>query len=168
LAVCVAAPFAAGCTEGTGTPGSRPAAFAVRHLSPHANERLAPLRIAFGHQSVGDDIIAGIGEVLRESGLPEITITETAHLAAGGAGILHFRVGRNGDPAGKVDHFAAVVDAAAATPPDVALLKLCYADAAAGTDVRRVFEHYRRTTAALQARHPTTIFVHATMPLRTV
>jgi hypothetical protein len=58
--------------------------------------------------------------------------------------------------------------AGAAGGVDIALVKFCYVDIEAGTDVPALFAAYQSTLASLKARYPRTTFVHVTAPLTTV
>jgi hypothetical protein len=127
------------------------------------------MRIVFGHQSVGSNILDGVADVLRDVPSIRLNVVESATPQAGGdVCLVHFRAGQNAYPLTKVDDFVRVVDEAGAAPPDVAFLKFCYIDANAQSDVRAIFDHYRAAFAGLRARHPGVTFVHVTMPLRVV
>jgi len=129
---------------------------------------LASRRIFFGHQSVGANIMAGVADLLAaEPRLGLHVVTDPAALGGGGA-FLHGTVGRNGDPGGKTDDFAARLDGPLAGRVDVAFHKYCYVDVTAGSDVPAVFDHYRRVMERLAAAHPGVVFVHVTTPLVTV
>jgi hypothetical protein len=129
--------------------------------------RLTSARIAFGHQSVGYDILAGVADLATAIPALKLRVVESPRPSAE-PGLVHFRAGQNEQPLTKVDAFVRFVDAAGAAPPDVAMLKFCYIDANPATDMRAVFTHYRDAMAGLRTRHPGTTFVHMTMPLRTV
>lgn len=129
--------------------------------------RLASLRVAFGHQSVGYDILAGVEDIARTTPALKLNIVESANLSAS-PGITHFRAGKNEFPLTKIDDFVRIIDGAGAAAPDVALVKFCYIDANPATDVREVFARYREALGGLRARHPRTTFLHVTMPLRTI
>ena len=139
----------------------------LNSLSAEDRTRLGSLRVAFGHQSVGYDILAGLEDIAKAAPALRMNIVESSSLSAT-PGITHFRAGKNEFPLTKTDDFVRVLDASGNAPPDVALLKFCYIDANASTDVRGVFTHYRDALAGLRARHPRTTFVHVTMPLRTI
>jgi hypothetical protein len=125
-------------------------------------QAVSRLSVFFGHQSVGGNILEGVQRLAAQEGVP-LAVVEGA---PGAAGIAHAYVGQNGDPAGKIDAFAAAVDAG--KPADVALMKLCYVDFHAGTDPAALFARYQAALAALQRRHPGTTFVHLTAPLTTI
>jgi hypothetical protein len=108
----------------------------------------AQLRIYFGHQSVGANILQGVKELGVSLPIKDEFLAE------------------NGDPLRKLENFKAAVGEGSRY--DVALVKFCYVDVSADTDARALFERYRATIAELQAKNPRTVFVHATLPLTTV
>jgi hypothetical protein len=127
-------------------------------------ERLAQMRVFFGHQSVGANILDGVRQLALETGIA-VRIAEVNNadgIAPGTFG--HAWIGENGKPALKLNAFEAAVDSQSGDL-DVALVKLCYLDIAADTDVKALFERYRATIARLKTKHPHTIFVHVTAPL---
>jgi hypothetical protein len=129
---------------------------------------LAARRVYFGHQSVGENVMDGVADVLAaEPRLGLRVVTDEAAPDAGGA-FLHGPVGRNGDPGGKTDDFAARLDGPLAGKVDVAFHKYCYVDVTAASDVPALFERYRTAMARLAAAHPGVVFVHVTTPLVTV
>lgn len=164
--VTAAALLASGCGGGSVDSAPTRSDF-VDRLSADDRARLASMRVAFGHQSVGYDILAGVQDITKSSPALKINIVESTDLSAA-TGITHFRAGKNEFPMTKTEEFVRILDGAAATPPDVALLKFCYIDANPNTDIQAVFANYREAFKGLRARHPKTAFVHVTMPLRTV
>ncbi|HSN11101.1 MAG TPA: hypothetical protein VLS51_03190 [Propionibacteriaceae bacterium] len=129
----------------------------------------AATRIFFGHQSVGANIIAGLESTYAgSSDSTLLTVVETREPAAGESGIFaHAPVGANGDPYRKLADFTAILDGPVGSRVDVALLKLCYADVVAGTDVEALFAAYESMLADLAIRHPDVRFLAATVPLTT-
>jgi hypothetical protein len=129
---------------------------------------LAAKRVYFGHQSVGANVMEGVVELAAaEPRLGLRVVTDAAALEAGGA-FLHGPVGRNGDPGGKTDDFAARLDGPLAGRVDIAFHKYCYVDVTAASDVPALFERYRAGMVRLTAAHPGVVFVHVTTPLVTV
>jgi hypothetical protein len=118
----------------------------VATLSVPAQEwaRVSRLHIAFGHQSVGNNILTGL-VLLKASSDHGITIREGRSPSATPA-IVHFKVGHNGDPLGKLADFRAVKDG---NSLDLA-------------------EAYRKTLADLAVSYPGTRFVAITAPLKTI
>jgi hypothetical protein len=130
--------------------------------------RLEAQRIFFGHQSVGKNLLDGLAELGAADGA-RLRIVETRDPAALVPGVLaHAYIGANGDPLGKLADFEKALDAGMAGSADVALMKFCYVDFTATTDASALFRRYQAVLAGLQRRHPTTRFVHVTVPLTTV
>ncbi len=127
---------------------------------------LAGKRILFGHQSVGGNILQGIGEVALPSVGGPLTVKEiTEGSAVDAPGISHFRVGKNVDPASKVDHFSEFMERAGGSGVEVAFFKFCYVDFDRSTDPGKLFERYKTTMSSLKSKYPGTTFVHVTAPL---
>jgi len=131
-------------------------------------EHLAKKRIFFGHQSVGYNILAGIEDLLRESPGTKLNIIEmTGQQVQDGPMLIHARVGNNGNPISKCDDFVKKLDSLG-PGVDLAMLKFCFVDITAGTDVAATFDYYRQTISKLKKKYPNTRFVHITVPLTTV
>jgi hypothetical protein len=131
-------------------------------VTVRGGDALAPTRILFGHQSVGDDIVQGLAEI---GGFRIVDITTGGTAPSAGPWFAHARIGRNGDPRSKSDAFAALLDTPWGRQADVALHKYCYADIHADTDVAALFAEYRQTMGRLQQARPDVTFVHVTAPL---
>lgn len=132
-------------------------------------EDFAGARILFAHQSVGANILSGVESLYRATGEAPPSIVETSEAGAAGTGgqLAHAHVGVNGDPLGKFAAFEALLDSPPGDEAEVALLKLCYADITAGTDVEQVFDNYVALMDGLQQRHPDLTLVYSTVPLTT-
>ena len=142
----------------------------MSELTEAAKSELAARRIFFGHQSVGDNIMDGVADLVRDQpglGLRIVGIDEARRLDGGF--LAHGHIGRNEEPATKTDEFARLLDEEGlASRIDIAFHKYCYVDFGQSTDVAALFEHYRTTMARLRASFPAVIFVHVTVPLTTV
>lgn len=110
------------------------------------------LKVYFGHQSVGGNVLDGLREIQMRIGSGPI-MTDTL-------------IGQNGEPEGKCEDF---VRKFAALPerPDIALMKFCYIDFGQSTDEAKLFARYAATLDGMQAKYPTVIFVPVTTPLTT-
>jgi hypothetical protein len=130
-------------------------------------EVVAGARVFFGHQSVGRDLLAGIGALSTEAGVPLPIFDAAAGGTQGATGLFHANVGRNGAPDSKlIDFVAAASDAAQRF--DLALLKFCYVDLGDESKEKSpssLFERYETTMTSLQAQNPDLRLLHATMPL---
>lgn len=124
---------------------------------------LSGRRVFFGHQSVGESLVKGLQEL---SAAAQQTLT----ISRGGGSDLpqgHFRhqkIGENRKPLLKLSAFESALGEHTAV--EVALLKFCYVDVERDTDVPELFAAYEGTMERLQAKHPHTTFVRATVPLR--
>lgn len=124
-------------------------------------------RVFFGHQSVGGNVLRGLGLVYAAAGEPAPRLIETRLPVAEPSFLAHTKVGKNRDPIAKLADFSEVIDGPLGDEVDVALLKFCYADITSSTDVPALNEAYHATLDALQQRHPGIRFIHATVPLTT-
>jgi hypothetical protein len=130
-------------------------------------------RIYFGHQSVGKNIMEGLAELIRESGDTVFTLVDLDKGAVpASSGIAHTRIGENTKPKGKCEAFARFLGTAAgedSSKPrfDIAVLKFCFADVQAATDIDDVLAYYKSTLDSIRQAHPELIILHVTVPLKT-
>ena len=130
---------------------------------------LAGRRILFGHQSVGDNILQGVRELLgHQPGALTIEALPAGAAAASREGgvLVHARIGRNQDPLSKCDDFRRIIGQRLAGPVDVALFKFCYIDVDPGTDAEGLAVAYISCLDGLARSHPETTFLPVTIPLR--
>lgn len=142
--------------------------------SPRANESmlsdaqiqsLTTKTIFFGHRSVGENIVEGIGELMvSEPGLRLVASSDPA--AESDSAFIHAELGENGDPQSKNQAFLNALRGFGQRH-GIALFKYCYADVDSSTDVGQLFAGYRKTIAAAKAAHPALTLVHVTVPLTT-
>lgn len=131
-------------------------------ISPDVIARVSELRLFFGHQSVGANILDG----LLELGIPNRDIRGDGESAtSGNVPIQHAFVGRNEHPEEKITDFAEMVNSGELGEIDVAMLKFCYVDAGNELGAQEIFERYVEEMETLESRHPDTVFVYMTMPL---
>ncbi|MBU0621585.1 MAG: hypothetical protein KJ795_07045 [Gammaproteobacteria bacterium] len=153
--------------------------FATAHMSTTARademdltlqadlQRIAQQKIFFGHQSVGRNLLEGIEQLSAKAGVSVRVIEVPTAGSLGQAGIGHTAVAKNGDPFQKLKSFEQALGQQA-TGPDIALVKFCYVDFTPNVDTKALFESYRTTINTLQAKNPSTIFVHVTAPLTVI
>jgi hypothetical protein len=123
--------------------------------------------VLFGHQSVGNDILAGLRDLADQEGVPLRIAEVTTVQGLAPATWAHVLVAENGNPVRKLQSFGRALGDGQA-PVDVALVKFCYVDLLAGGDAKALFQRYQEELRALQARHPRTTFVRATVPLTAI
>jgi hypothetical protein len=132
-------------------------------------DALSKSRVFFGHQSVGYNILEGVDDLMRTQRPGALKIAETTTATSLTPGVIaHAKVGQNTDPSSKVRGFAEYLRGGLGGRVDVAMLKFCYIDIDATTDVNRLFSEYKSTMTALQQEFPNTRLVHVTAPLRMV
>jgi hypothetical protein len=129
---------------------------------------LASRQIFFGHQSVGNNIMQGVTEVLAENPRIRLNVMESRELGNAQPAFRHALVGRNDFPIEKFDDFAALASTGFGDEGGVAMLKLCYIDIHTHTNAEDLFAQYRRRIDSLKARNPSLTVVHFTSPLTTI
>lgn len=130
---------------------------------------LSQARIYFGHQSVGNNIMDGVADILKERPSIRLSVLETSDPGAFSKPVFaHSGVGKNQEPLSKNVDFAKLVDNGIGGKADFAFFKYCYIDVKSGTDARSLFSEYRKTLSALKAKYPETTFIHVTVPLTVV
>lgn len=142
----------------------------VKITEPDSDDlrEFASTRVFFGHQSVGGNVISGVAPTFEAAGRSAPAVVETRESPSAELGVLaHAYVGANGDPLGKFRDFAEIVNGPLGDGVDVALMKLCYVDVVASTDVNAVFAAYSAMMAELERKHPSVRFLYTTVPLST-
>ncbi len=128
--------------------------------------RLATARIFFGHQSVGNNILDGIRDLMASDARLEIKIAKSEDpQSIPGPVLAEFEIGQNGNPRSKDEAFEQVLARGFGAQGETAMYKYCYADIDASTDVKQVFVNYCNAIAAIKAKHPALQIVHITVPL---
>lgn len=121
------------------------------------------MRVVFGHQSVGRNILRGI-QILDPARPIRLLDHSIDRLSAG---IYHIEVGRNGDAHSKIEHFHEIVFRWGPLV-DIAIMKLCYLDVTRHTDIAALFKHYESVIAELESSLPQLRLIHVTVPLRSL
>jgi hypothetical protein len=141
----------------------------VATLSDADLEKLAKAKIYFGHQSVGSNIMDGVKDLMGRDPRLRLKVEETAAPAGFQSGVFsHGPVGKNQDPASKIDDFAAKINTGVGGNTDIAFFKFCYIDIMADRDIDELFFHYQKAMADLKKSYSQTVFVHVTVPLTIV
>ncbi|HET6272533.1 MAG TPA: hypothetical protein VFG32_06095 [Bacteroidota bacterium] len=124
-------------------------------------------RIFFGHQSVGVDIMQGIRELCQEADSARLNVVALADTVtpSGKAFFAEGYVGKNSEPNSKCDAFDNVVANLVKDSLDIALMKFCYVDIKAHTNIEEMFNYYVNTMEGLKERFPGVTFVHVTVPV---
>jgi hypothetical protein len=144
-----------------------PVSAEVAPLSQEEKQSLNSKQIFFAHQSVGQNILDGLGEI--GSPLPQRMLSPSNVAAAfSSPGIVHALVGENMKPLSKIEHFEKMLMEGVGEHATFAMLKLCYIDIDANTDVDALFLRYEESLQRLRERFPKLTLAHVTTPLTTV
>lgn len=123
--------------------------------------------VYFGHQSVGDNLLAGVAQIAAQANVP-IRIVELPTADGVSTPVFgHTHVAENTFPLKKLASFEQALSRPA-PQVKVAALKFCYVDVNMGTDVAQLFQAYQRTVSTIQAQQPGLQLLHMTVPLTTV
>lgn len=123
----------------------------------------------FGHQSVGDNIVQGIRDLMTEDPRLKLNLVNSSdpeQLA--GPAFVECHIGHNGKPESKTEAFAAILKQGMGKQGGIVMHKYCFVDFDSSTDVQRLFENYRDEINALKREYPLLRIVHITVPLTTV
>lgn len=141
----------------------------IDSVTESAWTNLSKKKIFFGHQSVGNNIIDGLKDVLRENPAIKLNIVETSDPEMIKLPVFaHYRVGQNQDPLSKNNAFAGFINNGIGGKADFAFFKYCYVDIKKDADVKNIFIDYKKTMESLKKAHPATTFIHVTVPLTVV
>jgi hypothetical protein len=129
-------------------------------------ESLAQKRIFFGHQSVGQNILDGLKELMASHPAVQLDIRETSNPQDFEKPIFgHTLVGKNKNPKFKIDHFRKILDDGVGQLSDIAFLKLCFVDIDRNTDIENLFKYYDETVRFLTNKYPNLRIITITVPL---
>lgn len=138
----------------------------IKDVPAEAWQKLSQKKIYFGHQSVGNNILDGVRDVMKENPQIKLKILELAKITDfDNPFFAHSGVGKNEDPRSKCEDFNEVIDKKIAGKVDVALFKFCFVDIVPNTDVNKLFSAYKETLVSLKENYPKVMFVHMTVPL---
>ncbi len=138
-------------------------------LSDEQASHLATQTVFFGHQSVGDNIVQGVRDLMAEDPRLDLNLINSADPdGIKGPAFLEAHIGENTRPNSKNTAFRAVVDKGLGARGGIAIMKYCYVDIGPGTDVTRMFREYAELVSQLTAKYPALKIVHVTVPLTTV
>jgi hypothetical protein len=129
-------------------------------------QTLSALRIFFGHQSVGANIVEGIRDLLeqhKEIPLTLISLSDSNKITT--SFFADAKVGYNTNYESKCSGFSDAINHIFAGNLDIAVLKFCYIDISHTTDIHRMLAYYKATVDSLKDRYPRISFVYVTDPL---
>jgi hypothetical protein len=138
----------------------------LRAIPQHKWDELTQKKVYFGRQSVGGDILEGLETVLQEYPAIQLEIREGFDQdSSEGPAFSHFKIGRNRDPKGKIDHFRTLVESGIGDVADIAFFKFCYVDVDHKTEIEGILDHFDKTLADLSEKYPDLTIIPVTVPL---
>jgi len=138
----------------------------MNEVSSEEWKNLVSKKIYFGHQSVGENIIDGIVDVMKENKNIQLNIKESKNgEELDSVNILHSSIGKNGDPIGKIEDFKKQISSGIGSKADIAFAKFCFWDIQKTSDLDAIFSEYKTTVDELKKEYPDTTFMHLTVPL---
>ncbi|NTV50332.1 MAG: hypothetical protein HGB32_06365 [Geobacteraceae bacterium] len=141
---------------------------AMPDLTESQLAKVRSLRIYFGHQSVGRNILDGLQTLAGENPAYKLNVVQTdTPETVSGPVLAHFKVGANENPISKIASFKEHV-LKSGNVVDVVFFKFCYVDFGANTDGEALFQAYKLAVAEIRKAFPKLVIVHATLPLTTI
>jgi hypothetical protein len=125
--------------------------------------------IFFGHQSVGDNIMQGVRDLMARDQRLKLNIVDSdSPETVSGPAFIESHIGENQKPQSKDKAFRTIMEKGIGLKGGIAMYKYCYVDIDSSTVVRQMFENYREGIAGLKQLYPMLKIVHITVPLTTV
>lgn len=132
-------------------------------------DKLSKKTFYFGHQSVGFNIMDGVGDLMAQYPQIQFKIIETHDPESMKPGIFaHSPVGKNREPKSKVDDFIGILKSGVGQSVNVAALKLCYVDIAEDANPTDLFSSYAAEVKKIRQLYPNLTIIHFTVPLTTL
>lgn len=131
-------------------------------------DKLASKKIYFGHQSVGNNILAGIADIARENKNIKLRIVKLKNeTELSSAFLAHSSIGKNEYPETKDQAFYETISERLSGNVDAALYKYCYVDFQnkKDTNVDMIFNKYKNNMETLKRKYPDITYMHMTTPV---
>jgi len=127
---------------------------------------LLNLKIYFGHQSVGENIIDGVKDISSAVDYFKPSIVMTRYPSDFSSPVFaHSGIGINENPISKCDEFRKIMENGVGDKVDIAFFKLCFVDINRETNISKLFKYYTDTISYLESKFPRVKFITVTVPL---
>lgn len=167
VACCVALVLAYNQSQNKSHASMNPNDIPLDNTTKEALQTVINSRVLFTHQSLGDNIMEGLEEIINEAGLGSEGLLEAGEKPfPEGPALVHLKLGKNGFPETKIDGFADVIRELDSFAPQVAAMKFCFVDFDPYTDVDQVLDSYKNNIETLKTERPEILFAHVTVPLK--
>jgi len=131
-----------------------------------ALENVRKLRVFFGHQSIGSNILNGIREIENQFDGGKINFIEVGKENLPKDGFFaHGKIGENESPESKCDAVKNILRGGLGNHVDVALFKLCFIDIRGKDKEKEILDLYKGTLTSLRSEFPKVKFIPITVPL---
>ncbi len=158
-------PIISGCTGGEAKT-AKAESLSISQLSDTGLRNLSQKKIFFGHQSVGDNVLDGIRELMQSHKSIHLNIVKTESPSSFTRPIFaHTDIGKNDDPNSKITAFREIMANGIGSKVDIAFFKFCFWDIRSKTDIQQIFNNYKTAMTELKTRYPKVLFIHFTVPL---
>jgi len=141
----------------------------IKDIPESTWKKLSEKHIYFGHQSVGNNILDGIRDLMNEYPQIKLKIAETNNADDINFPVLaHTKIGKNFDPELKCSDFRNIIDNGIGNKIDIAFYKFCYVDVNSKTEVENIFKIYKETHYYVKHKYPDLKVIHVTIPLKSL
>jgi lysophospholipase L1-like esterase len=139
----------------------------IKNIPQSTFDKLSQKKIYFAHHSVGENILQGVSELLKENKNIKLNIISSNDVgqSINAPALVHGGVGRNFKPYSKLESFEQKMEQGYGHTADIVFFKFCFVDFNPETDINALFNTYKETLDKLQAKYPRTTFVVITVPL---
>jgi hypothetical protein len=125
---------------------------------------LRGVRVYFGHQSVGGNILDSLNALSRDAATP-LNIASPETVAGLPSFFAESAIGQNSEPDTKCVAFRQQIEKMKGQV-DIALMKFCYIDFNIDSQPGDILEHYARAVETIRKQYPSLTLVHVTAPLK--
>lgn len=139
----------------------------IKNIPQSTLEKLSQKKIYFAHHSVGENILQGVDELLKENPNINLNIISSNNVgqSINAPALVHGGVGRNFQPYSKLESFKQKMEHGYGQTADIVFFKFCFVDFNPETDINALFQSYKDTLNILRDEYPDTTFVVTTVPL---
>lgn len=141
----------------------------LKNIPQEKWNQLSRQKIYFGHQSVGYNMLDGIEMILNKNQNIKLNIKKGKDLNFFKSPVFaHDNNGSNRDPKAKIDDFCNTMENGLGNAVDIASFKFCYVDIENGSDVKGLFDYYKRRMNEIFLKFPKVKIIHFTVPIKSL
>lgn len=137
-------------------------------IMPSMLKQIDQTTIYFGHRSVGNNILGGINEWEKDAGIQLNIVDSDEFSEVKSPAFVHFRIGENGDPIGKIDAFVSAIARISNDTFSLAFFKFCFADISDTTQINPLFNYFKEQMLYLKDNYPNIKIILVTAPYTSI